>query len=246
MSLHHIASGAGDPPLFLIHGWACDHRSMMPVVENFAAQHLCISVDLLGHGQSPKADEYSIKAQAAACLAHLPEGAIVVGHSMGAQVAVQMAADAPDKVAGIILLDPAPIISFDKAIASLQALLAGLEHTTDHAAYMEAFARRGFMNAAARDIELIAKTMRETDREVARAACHAFVHFAGAAQIAQITCPGLMIVIDKAMNRPADISRANKNIMTAQVAGAGHCLQFEVMDQIAPMIRRFLKLNGWG
>jgi pimeloyl-ACP methyl ester carboxylesterase len=243
--LNIVTAGAGAPPLFLIHGWACDHRAMVPVAAVFAAQHRCVSVDLLGHGQSPKADDYGIKAQAAACLAVMPEGAIVVGHSMGGQIAAQMAADAPDKVAGIVLLDPAPIISFDKAIASAQALLAGLEATQNHREYMDKFARAGFLSADLADVEQTAKVMRETDRAVAIAACRAFAQFDGAAQIAAITCPGLMIVIDKAMNRPADMSRANKNIMTAQVAGSGHCLQFDVMDQVAAMMRRFMGLHGW-
>jgi pimeloyl-ACP methyl ester carboxylesterase len=246
VSLHHVTAGAGDPPLLLIHGWACDHRMMAPVAAAFAPQHTCISVDLPGHGASPKAAEYSIKAQAAAVLGATPDGAILVGHSMGAQIAVQMAADAPAKIRGIILLDPAPIVSFDKAIASAAALLAGLEATQNHAAYMDNFARRGFLRAAACDVERTAQIMRETDRDVAIAACRAFAHFDGAAQMARVTCPGLMIVIDKAMNRPADMAQANKRIMTAQVAGSGHCLQFEVMDQIAAMMQRFMALQGWG
>jgi pimeloyl-ACP methyl ester carboxylesterase len=246
MILHYVAVGTGDPPLFLVHGWACDHRMMAPVAAAFAAQHLCVSVDLPGHGQSPKADDYSIKAQAAACLAVMPEGAIVVGHSMGAQIAAQMAADAPNKVAGIVLLDPAPIVSFDKAIASTQALLAGLEATQNHRDYMDKFARAGFLHAAPADIELTAKVMRETDRDVAIAAAQAFAQFDGEAQIARVTCPGLMIVIDKAMNRPADMVRANKRIMTGQVAGSGHCLQFDAMNQVAAMMQRFMGMNGWG
>ncbi len=245
MSLHVVEVGRGGPPLFLVHGWACDHRAMAPVADAFVQQHQCISVDLLGHGASPKAEDYSIKAQAAACLAQMPEGAIVLGHSMGAQIAVQMAADAPDKLAGLVLLDPAPIVSFDKAIASAQALAAGVDAAQDHAAFMDKFARAGFLRAAAADIELTAQIMRETDREVALASVRAFANFDGAAQIAKVQCPGLMIVIDKAMNRPADMSRANKRIQTGQVVASGHMLQFEVMDQISAMMRRFMALNGW-
>jgi hypothetical protein len=32
--------------------------------------------------------------------------------------------------------------------------------------------------------------------------------------------------------------------MTAQTAGAGHMVQFEAMDQVAAMIRRFLLLKA--
>jgi pimeloyl-ACP methyl ester carboxylesterase len=31
--------------------------------------------------------------------------------------------------------------------------------------------------------------------------------------------------------------------MTGQVAGAGHMIQFEVIDQVAAMMRRFLEIN---
>jgi hypothetical protein len=46
------------------------------------------------------------------------------------------------------------------------------------------------------------------------------------------------------MNRLADLARLNRRVTTAQVAGSGHMLQYEVMDQIAPMLRRFFDLNA--
>jgi hypothetical protein len=41
-----------------------------------------------------------------------------------------------------------------------------------------------------------------------------------------------------------DLARANKKLMTGQVVGSGHSLQFEVMDQVKPMMERFFTLHG--
>jgi hypothetical protein len=52
------------------------------------------------------------------------------------------------------------------------------------------------------------------------------------------------VTVERTMNRLADLARLNRRVSTGQVTGSGHMLQYEVMDQVAPMIRRFLDLNG--
>jgi len=64
-----------------------------------------IAVDLLGFGRSPKpADEaYDIDCHLRHLLREVPDGAIVVGHSAGALLALALAARAPERVAGLVL-----------------------------------------------------------------------------------------------------------------------------------------------
>lgn len=67
--------------------------------------------DLLGHGRSSWAAPWTIDANAAALAALLEDDAdtpvLVVGHSFGGAVALQLAAARPDLVAALLLLDPA-------------------------------------------------------------------------------------------------------------------------------------------
>lgn len=240
--LFTITLGAGDPSLTLVHGWTCDHEAMRPVAEAFP-EHRSTLVDLLGHGRSPKAGDYSIEAQAEAVLAVAPPRSIWIGHSMGAQVSIAAAIAAPERVAGLVLLDPAFIAPHEKALAFGEGVRAQLARV-DIPAMMEAFARNQFVKA--RDpqaVEALVATMRATDPAVTRAVWDAIMAWDGRAAIRQAACPSLMIVVDKPLNRPADVARFNDKLMTGQVAGSGHMVQFEVMDQVAAMIRRFFEIN---
>lgn len=79
------------------------------------SQHLpdtsVIAPDLLGHGRSSWDAPWTIDANVAA-LAGLVAGhasgpVVVVGHSFGCAVALNLAATRPDLIAGLVLLDPA-------------------------------------------------------------------------------------------------------------------------------------------
>ena len=240
--LFTVERGSGEPPLMLVHGWTCDHRTMLPVADAFPDRR-SVLVDLLGHGSSPKADSYAITAQAIAALAAAPRHAIWIGHSMGSQIALEAAAQAPDRVAAVVLLDPARIAPHDKAAAFCESMRAQLS-ASDIPALMESFARSLIVRATdPAAVEQTVATMRDTDPAVTRAAWDAILEWDGRAALERVTCPILLVTIDKPINRPTDIVRINRRVMTGQVAGSGHMLQFEVMDQVAAMIRRFLQLN---
>ncbi|CQD08432.1 lipV [Mycobacterium lentiflavum] len=67
--------------------------------------------DLIGHGRSSWAAPWTIDANVAALAALLDQAAqapvLVVGHSFGGGLAMNLAATRPDLVAGLLLLDPA-------------------------------------------------------------------------------------------------------------------------------------------
>lgn len=240
------APGGADPlPLVLIHGWCCDHKAMKPVADAFPERH-AISLDLLGHGRSPASSSYTIETQAAAVAQAVPERAILVGHSMGAQIAVEAAVQSPEKVAGLVLLDPAPIVPHDSARSYVEEMRRHI-HRLDCGQLsdmLEVFSRRQVVRAAdPTAIDDLVETMTRTPAAVVRACWDAVCDWDGPSSFAKVSCPTLAIVIEKPLNRPVNLARVNPRITTGQVAGAGHMLQFEVMDQVAPMMRRFFALH---
>jgi pimeloyl-ACP methyl ester carboxylesterase len=240
--LYTETRGSGSPPFVLVHGWTCDHGTMLPLADAFS-DHECHLVDLLGHGRSPKAASYAIEDQADAVLAVAPDRAIWIGHSMGGQVALAAAAAAPKKVAGVVLLDPAQVAPYEKAVAFMEGVRTQLARF-DIPDMMEAFARNQIVRATdPAVVERTVATMRSTHPAVTRAAWDAIMAWDGRSALERVRCPILLVTIDKPLNRPIDIVRINSRVMTGQVAGSGHMLQFEVMDQITPMIRRFLEIN---
>jgi len=103
--------GADGPPLVLLHGlgvsgavWQGIGRLLVPSVR-------MIAPDLRGHGESDKPSAGYLPrdyvGDIAALLAHEPSRPLaVLGHSLGAVIATQLAAERPELVSKVILVDP--------------------------------------------------------------------------------------------------------------------------------------------
>ncbi len=102
--------GTGTPPLLFVHGWCTDHAFFAPQVESFARDHRVVSPDLRGHGTSDAPlQNYSIDGFVAdlawLCSELGLERPVVVGHSMGGAIALELAAGRPDLAAAIVMID---------------------------------------------------------------------------------------------------------------------------------------------
>lgn len=120
-------SGPDAPPLVLVHGFGVSSRYWQPAAERLAARHAVYVPDLPGHGRSaapPRA--LTVPELAAALLAWMDAAglarAVLVGHSMGCQIAVEAALRAPARVAGLVLVAP----TVDPAARSLPRQLLRL------------------------------------------------------------------------------------------------------------------------
>ena len=107
--IHYQEKGTGTP-LVLLHGYTSSTYTWKEVFEPLAKSFHVIAIDLKGFGFSGKPDgDYTRRAQAA-LVAHLLEHlnidkAWLCGSSMGGEVALNVALDNPQRVAGLILID---------------------------------------------------------------------------------------------------------------------------------------------
>jgi pimeloyl-ACP methyl ester carboxylesterase len=107
-------SSSGSRPLVLIHGLLLSQEMHKPLARDLAARgNRVITIDLLGHGESDRPRDmraYSMKAFAAqtiALLDHLEiEQAAVLGTSLGANAALEMAAAGPERLRGMVIEMP--------------------------------------------------------------------------------------------------------------------------------------------
>ncbi len=102
-------AGEGQP-LICIHGITAQHRTFNDLALNLGEEYELVGVDLRGRGDSEKpATGYGLVAHAGdvvRVLDHLGlEDAVLVGHSMGAFVGLQVALSNPDRVRALALLD---------------------------------------------------------------------------------------------------------------------------------------------
>jgi len=115
------------PPIVLLHGYGASLHWWDRMVPPLAKDHRVIRVDLLGFGGSekPKAD-YSMDEEGqlvALALGRLNvQGAVVVGHSLGFDVATAVAKQSSELVDRLVDIDEGPDSSYDAGFPLLARL----------------------------------------------------------------------------------------------------------------------------
>jgi pimeloyl-ACP methyl ester carboxylesterase len=108
---------AAEPPIVLLHGFGASLHWWDRMIPLLARHHRVIRIDLLGFGGSEKPKSgYSMEDQGrlvALALGELQvQGAVVVGHSMGFDVATALASESSELVDRLVDIDSAPDPSF--------------------------------------------------------------------------------------------------------------------------------------
>lgn len=107
MSLYHDQRGQGGD-LVLLHGWGMNAAVWEPVLAPLADHHRLTIIELPGHGGSAPAAAADAGEWARMCLAVAPPRAVWLGWSLGGQIALRAALDAPDRVRGLSLVGATP------------------------------------------------------------------------------------------------------------------------------------------
>jgi pimeloyl-ACP methyl ester carboxylesterase len=102
-------SQGGGPPLVLVHANPFDHRLWLYQVAHYAESHKIVNVDLRGYGLSDKPESpFSLRDMADDVLAATStEGigrAVFMGASVGANIALLIGLDNPERTAGLVLV----------------------------------------------------------------------------------------------------------------------------------------------
>lgn len=129
LEMYYEVHGSGEP-LVLIHGAFGAIELWGPILTGLAEKHLVIAVELQGHGHTADIDrpfDYEQMADdVAALMDHLViEQADVVGYSMGADTALQVAVRHPERVRKLV-----PISGKYRYDGEYPELLAGIQMMT--------------------------------------------------------------------------------------------------------------------
>ena len=253
--LRTLRTGRGDTTLFLIHGFGESLFTWRAVVDPLAAHHYrVVAIDLPGFGGSGKPSAvYSVDSMTARLSnfldRYIPGPVIVVGHSMGGQLAASLALARPDRINAAVLIAPsgyglglagiADTISAEKAtaigwyLASRAMLLP--EHDDDWLAEPDSAARYTLM----------------TDPNYRRATARILDEFdfrSLRTRFGQIRQPVLLIwgTLDPVI--PFALADSVKSLLPcsrlAALAGTLHRPQVETPDTVTSLILRFAKNPG--
>ena len=107
MNLWHDTRGSG-PDLVLLHGWGLSSEIWGEFADRLAERFRVTLIDLPGLGRSVPAGDMSLDAAVAALLEAAPESAHWLGWSLGGQLALALAQQAPERVKSLSLIAANP------------------------------------------------------------------------------------------------------------------------------------------
>ncbi len=107
----HRAGGNTGAPLVMIHGFAADSAGWQKLEACLPSDRPVVSIDLPGHGKSPRRPVDSFRSLARMVVeafdAEDLDGAHLVGHSLGAALALALADVRPRRIASLTMIAPA-------------------------------------------------------------------------------------------------------------------------------------------
>ncbi len=105
--LYGRTTGSG-PDWLLLHGWGLHSGVWSGIEEGLAASRRVTLVDLPGHGRSRSTAAGGLADAAAEAADWLQPGSVVMGWSLGGLLALRMALDRPEHIAGLVLVAATP------------------------------------------------------------------------------------------------------------------------------------------
>jgi pimeloyl-ACP methyl ester carboxylesterase len=247
VALAYAEEGHGTPPVVLVHG-LCDNRHVMaPLADRLLDRHRVVRIDLRGHGDSDAPERGYAVATLAADVAYVCDhlditDAVIVGHSLGGAVAMQLAAQRPDMVAAVALLDGA--LLFHEEVAQGAAPMLEALRTPAWRDAVHGFVDTGFIATDAPELR------RRAHDEVARLSQHAVAGTWEAAggwdaepAIRACRVPTLYIESGLGLSDLDRFAALCPQLEVGRTVGLGHNQMLATPDQVGAMVDRFIALR---
>lgn len=209
--------------------------------------------DMPGYASSPMVAPYTFERLADALNSLMDEQgeekAILVGHSMGAMLALQMWAQHPERVAGLVLAAGSPAFgqgsgAFQKAFLAQRLAPLAAGHSMDDVAHVlvPTLVAPGYVGPGLAQAKACMASITPT---AYTAALGALVQFEQRSALPSITVPTLCISAEHdRIASPSVVQRMAEKIPNARclcLPGVGHLLTFEQPDSFANALLPFLR-----
>jgi len=246
--LHFEQEGRGRPPFVFVHGWCCDRTFFQPQFDHFKSSCRVMTLDLRGCGNSDLAeigfDIPTFADDVAWLCGELKiSKPIVLGHSLGGMIALELASRYPALPAAIVAVDPGPINPLPETRTFFEALIAQLEGPKANEARREFIEGFFLPTDDAERKRRIVETMCAVPLRIAVAALRGIVAWNGTEALRLCRVPLLVLRSETGgSNDPERLLPLKPDIQFGVTVGAGHFHQLEVPEQVTPMIERFVRL----
>jgi pimeloyl-ACP methyl ester carboxylesterase len=235
--------GAGEPALVFIHGWSCDSNYWREQIAEFSKKYTLVTVDLAGHGGTDgNRTEWTMAhfgQDVAAAVGAVPsEKLILVGHSMGGNVAVEAARVLKGRVIGIIGVDTFKSIGAPRpSKEQIAAIMKPFE--TDFIGNTRKIVDQYFFapNADPQLKQKIAYDMSLSPPRVAVPAMRALLEYDFDEPLKDLDVP--IVAINSDLGEPVNEARIRKvlpKFRAVTLAGDGHFLMMEDAKRFNPAL----------
>jgi pimeloyl-ACP methyl ester carboxylesterase len=129
--LHVVESGAGERILF-VHGFFDCGMDTFPEQPELADRYRVLMMDRRGYGESPPAERVDFDSQVQDVCAVLGDGAHLVGHSYGGLLCLLVAAQQPDAMRSLTVIEP-PAFAVTRGNRAVETLVERLAAWRDQA-----------------------------------------------------------------------------------------------------------------
>ena len=244
LRLYYERTGSGEPELLFVPGWCCDRTAFRPQCDHFAVKHAVTALDLRGCGLSDRPDNgYSIPDLADDLARFCAEIGIakpvVIGHSLGGMIGVELAARHPTVPRALVLVDPGPIDPLPQTLKLFSSLADQLEGPSG-----EDVRRLYVEDMGARDEELarwIVDMMCAVPLQTATAVIRGVTTWNGSGALALCAIPALLLRSSLGATPDAFVcARSSPTWRLASRLRAGQLHRSRSPEQVNAMIERFL------
>lgn len=246
-SLHlRYREGGRGTPVLLVHGLAGHGRHWLDLMGRLAeAGHPVAAPDLRGHGRSDASGSlhYEVEDYAAdlEAFAHALgwRRFVVVGHSLGGAIAVEYSARHPDRVAGLLLVDPNGDMTRagEDGVAALVAEVRREPHRE-----FEFHFRQFLVDSSPEVTDAILADLVATAPEVLSESFEGSMAHPTADRLRAVECPVAMLVTP--LNQgPESLPALAPDVPVVRVGRTGHWVMLDRPE----VVHRFVaeRLAGW-
>ncbi len=251
----HLTDAGSGTPVVLVHGWSLSSRAFA-LQSSLAAVHRVVAVDLRGHGRSSASASGWSLAHHARDLERVfralkLSGAVLVGWSMGGQIALAAAPALLDRLAGLVLLSSTPRFTAGPdwphglPEASVCALAARLERSPEKALrrFFDGMFAAGEVNEAGRAELARVAGGPAPSLEAARGGLEALLSSDARGSLESVRAPALVLhgELDPLCPPGAalHLARALPTARLHLLPGVGHAPQLSRPGEVNELLLRF-------
>lgn len=234
-------TGTGTSSIIFVPGFACSGKVWDETKASYEKDHTCYTLTMPGFAGVPAQTDPSFAAWEKAIADFITEKKInkpiLIGHSMGGGLALAIAADYPDLVSKIIVVDALPCLGavMDQNYKSKEnndcsPVIERYKALSDAQFYqMQKNTMPGLLADTSKMEEVIQWSVKSDRTTFASMYCD-FLNTDLREKIATIKCPALILLEPSFAAYPAAINDQYKNLKTAQIHYANKGLHFIMFD----------------